>query len=111
MKSEFYISTEIFGEIEIKKEKGIVTTVKTIEGPLEIGFRYVYRGNYPDDILCVGTELDTGIVIGKSDNVVNCAKIIKENVKKPEFRSRMKSPIANKLRKLIREEKEKVANE
>ncbi len=117
MKSEFYIATKVLGATKIKKEKGLIATIKTAVGPLEIGFRYVHIGHdgdethHIDEIICVGTELKTGVIIGKSNNIVNCAKEIRKNAKNPKMKLYLNAPLSKTLRDLIREEKEKVSNE
>ncbi len=103
MKSEFYIAGQMFGVFEIIKVKGLIATITTVDGPLRIGFRNVRRGN---EIICIGTELDSGVIIGKSNNIVNCVKEIRKNAKDPKIKLYRNSPTVKKARELIREKTE-----
>jgi len=108
MRKEFLIACLDERNPTLKTVSGLVCNLKTEMGIKQIGFRYEhngksnYFGGYDDNIECIATEIENGMIVGISNNILNCAKEVKNNYSGGRIIINKKLKLIERCSKLIR---------
>ena len=108
--------------IALESKEGILVSLKTERGIIDVGFDYRleaqyeefdiwYRYNRPGKVVCVGTDIETGMIIAKGDNIMKCAVEAKTKYNSEEYIKYKQTQIYQKCVRLIRECEQREASD
>lgn len=109
MRAKYNIATPTsLIDVGIKTQEGVVVSLETERGNKDVGFHYRYEGQYEEfdkyysNLVCVGTDIESGMIVATGDNIMKCAILAKSNYNSDRFLKITQGRLYQKCVQLIR---------